>query len=359
MPAKPIVIVAAADRVVRLLVASALRGGGFRVAENHGPRPTEEDLADLRPDVIVFEAEEPPLRAFDSVRLAASSGIPILLMSPLATPTRVAEGLDAGAATTSLAHSIRLSSERESGPSSGGAEVDSEPAGPTSARSSWTLTREPSHAANGRSASLAKSGRYWRPCSSRRGASSFGRSYSPRHSARRSGTIWRSSGCRSVVCVASLVFSLGMKGLFGRSTESDTYTTRMTSSRGPGRGDAVPRARSGPGQGRSAHLAASASNSGGPQRSEPPWLPPVLRLLWLLLPDPEPPRDWLWLPDPELPPDWLWDPPEPELEPLNWPRESRSCSRALASPPFWAIRRCSSSSMPAKPRWSEPPRPPP
>ncbi|MDF2736093.1 MAG: transcriptional regulator [Chloroflexota bacterium] len=97
MPAKPIVIVAAADRVVRLLVASALRGGGFRVAENHGPRPTEEDLADLRPDVIVLEAEEPPLRAFDSVRLAASSGIPILLMSPLATPTRVAEGLDAGA----------------------------------------------------------------------------------------------------------------------------------------------------------------------------------------------------------------------------------------------------------------------
>ena len=116
MPAKPIVIVAAADRVVRLLVGSALRGGGFRVAENHGPRPTEEDLADLRPDVIVLEAEEPPLRAFDSVRLAASSGIPILLMSPLATPTRVAEGLDAGAATTSLAHSIRLSSERESGP---------------------------------------------------------------------------------------------------------------------------------------------------------------------------------------------------------------------------------------------------
>ena len=97
MAAKPSVIVAAADRVVRLLVGSALRAGGFRVAENEGPRPTEEDIADLRPDVIVMEAEEPPRRAFDAIRLAASWGIPILLMSPLATPTRVAEGLDAGA----------------------------------------------------------------------------------------------------------------------------------------------------------------------------------------------------------------------------------------------------------------------
>ena len=97
MAAKPIVIVAAADRVVRLLVGSALRPAGFRVAENPGSRPTAEHIADLRPDVIVMEAEEPPRVASDAVRLAANCGIPILLMSPLATPTRVAEGLDAGA----------------------------------------------------------------------------------------------------------------------------------------------------------------------------------------------------------------------------------------------------------------------
>jgi DNA-binding response OmpR family regulator len=98
MAGKPIVMVAAADRVVRLLVGSALRPAGFRVAEKQGPRPTAEDIADLRPDVIVIEAEEPPRRAFDVLReLTSTGGIPILLMSPLATPTRVAEGLDAGA----------------------------------------------------------------------------------------------------------------------------------------------------------------------------------------------------------------------------------------------------------------------
>lgn len=98
MAAQPIVIVAAADRVIRLLVASALRPAGFRVTENPSARLTADDIADARPDVIVMEAEEPPGRAFEMLRELASSGsIPILLMSPLATPTRVAEGLDAGA----------------------------------------------------------------------------------------------------------------------------------------------------------------------------------------------------------------------------------------------------------------------
>jgi DNA-binding response OmpR family regulator len=46
----------------------------------------------------VMEAEEPPGRAFAAIRELATYGeIPILLMSPLATPTRVANGLDAGA----------------------------------------------------------------------------------------------------------------------------------------------------------------------------------------------------------------------------------------------------------------------
>lgn len=99
MAAGPLVIVAAADRVVRLLVGSALRPAGFQVAEKHGPRPTAEDIADLRPDVIIMEAEEPPPRALDAVRELGGAGAApaILLMSPLATPTRVAQGLDAGA----------------------------------------------------------------------------------------------------------------------------------------------------------------------------------------------------------------------------------------------------------------------
>jgi DNA-binding response OmpR family regulator len=99
MGTRPLVLVAAADRVVRLLVASALRPAGFRVEQTQGRRPTAEQVVDLRPDVIVMEAEEPPDRAFDAVReLAGCSLTPILLMSSLATPTRVAAGLDAGAA---------------------------------------------------------------------------------------------------------------------------------------------------------------------------------------------------------------------------------------------------------------------
>lgn len=99
MGAKPLVLVAAADRVVRLLVASALRHAGFRVEQAQEGRPTSEQVADLRPDVIVMEAEEPPDRAFEAVReLVMCSLSPILLMSPLATPTRVAAGLNAGAA---------------------------------------------------------------------------------------------------------------------------------------------------------------------------------------------------------------------------------------------------------------------
>jgi DNA-binding response OmpR family regulator len=98
MAANAVVLVAAADRVVRLLVVSALRPAGFLVPQTHGSRPTAEQVMDLRPDVIVMEAEEPPDRAFDAVReLAADGGPPLLLMSPLATPTRVADGLNAGA----------------------------------------------------------------------------------------------------------------------------------------------------------------------------------------------------------------------------------------------------------------------
>ena len=97
MAATPLVLVAAEDRAIRLLVGSAVRSAGLRVVHARG-RPTEDQIEDLRPDVIVMEAEEPPGRAFAAVRELASYGrTPILLMSALATPTRVADGLDAGA----------------------------------------------------------------------------------------------------------------------------------------------------------------------------------------------------------------------------------------------------------------------
>ena len=98
MPGKPLVLVAAPQRAVRLLVGTALRPAGFRVTDRAGHLPTPDELADLRPDVIVLEAEEPPSRTAANVReLAAWTPAPVLLMSPLATPTRVADILDAGA----------------------------------------------------------------------------------------------------------------------------------------------------------------------------------------------------------------------------------------------------------------------
>jgi two-component system KDP operon response regulator KdpE len=98
MAGKPLVLVAAPQRAVRLLAAAALRPAGFRVALSQGSLPTPDELADLRPDVIVLEAQEPPSRTAANVReLASWTSTPVLLMSALATPTRVAPILDAGA----------------------------------------------------------------------------------------------------------------------------------------------------------------------------------------------------------------------------------------------------------------------
>ena len=98
MAGKPLILVAAHDRVVYLLVASALKPEGFRVVDARSSRPTSELLADLRPDVVIMEAEEPPSRTVDAVRkLADSERIPVMLMSGSASPTRVVDGLDAGA----------------------------------------------------------------------------------------------------------------------------------------------------------------------------------------------------------------------------------------------------------------------
>jgi len=98
MAGKPLVLVAAPQRAVRLLAMAALKPAGYRVALSQGSQPTADELADLRPDLIVLEAAEPPSRAAAAVReLVSLTSTPVLLMSPLATPTRVAEILDAGA----------------------------------------------------------------------------------------------------------------------------------------------------------------------------------------------------------------------------------------------------------------------
>jgi hypothetical protein len=67
-------------------------------------------------------------------------------------------------------------------------------------------------------------------------------------------------------------------------------------------------------------------------------------------------RERPWLPELRFPLDWL-EPPRPPLDPVNCPFAFRPWARALASPPFWAMRRCCSSSMDAKPR-RDPLRPP-
>jgi CheY-like chemotaxis protein len=74
MGAEPVVLVAASDRVVRLLVAAAPRPAGFRVEQTPDDPPAAERVFDVRPDVIVMEAEQPPHQAFEAVReLAVSS----------------------------------------------------------------------------------------------------------------------------------------------------------------------------------------------------------------------------------------------------------------------------------------------
>ncbi|MEA2518268.1 MAG: hypothetical protein QOF49_348, partial [Chloroflexota bacterium] len=67
MAGKPLVLVAARVRAVRLVVAAALKPAGFRVVEVGRHVPSEEELTDLRPDVIVLEAEEPPVRTAEQV----------------------------------------------------------------------------------------------------------------------------------------------------------------------------------------------------------------------------------------------------------------------------------------------------
>lgn len=92
-----IVLVVASHAVVRRLAKAALTPAGFLVAESDGERVLDR-VFDLRPDVLLVEAVEPPAAAHEAVRqLRTNVAVPLMLMSPLATPTRVAAALDAGA----------------------------------------------------------------------------------------------------------------------------------------------------------------------------------------------------------------------------------------------------------------------
>jgi two-component system, OmpR family, KDP operon response regulator KdpE len=99
MAGKPLVLVVAPERAVRLLVSAALRPAGFRVTTVSGHAPADDELTDLRPDVVVLEADETPSVTAQHVRRIERHGsTPVLLMSSGASPRRVAEMLDLGAA---------------------------------------------------------------------------------------------------------------------------------------------------------------------------------------------------------------------------------------------------------------------
>jgi two-component system KDP operon response regulator KdpE len=98
MDRKPVVLVAARLPVVRRLAAAALRPAGFIVAESGDDDATLDRASDQHPDVVLIEATEPPASTFDLIRrLRHADSIPIMLMSPAATPTRMAQALDVGA----------------------------------------------------------------------------------------------------------------------------------------------------------------------------------------------------------------------------------------------------------------------
>jgi two-component system, OmpR family, KDP operon response regulator KdpE len=98
MDRKSVVLVAAHLPVVRRLAAAALRPAGFVVAESGDDEATLDQASDQHPDVVLIEATDPPASTLDLIqRLRHADSIPIMVMSPVATPTRIAEALDAGA----------------------------------------------------------------------------------------------------------------------------------------------------------------------------------------------------------------------------------------------------------------------
>jgi AmiR/NasT family two-component response regulator len=59
MDERPVVLVAARERVVRRLVTAALRPAGFSIAESDIDHSLPERASDTHPDVLIVEATEP------------------------------------------------------------------------------------------------------------------------------------------------------------------------------------------------------------------------------------------------------------------------------------------------------------
>ncbi len=98
MDRKPVVLVIATQSVVRRLVAAALKPAGFVVLDRPDFEAVDDTVFDARPDVLVVEAAGSPEECQELVRqYTERDAIPVIVMSPNATPVRIARALDAGA----------------------------------------------------------------------------------------------------------------------------------------------------------------------------------------------------------------------------------------------------------------------
>jgi two-component system KDP operon response regulator KdpE len=98
MDRKPVVLVVAAPVAVRRLVGAALKPAGFVVLERPDLDAVDDAIFESRPDVLVVE-DGGSLADIETLLHDRSErdAVPVILMSPNSTPSRVARTLDAGA----------------------------------------------------------------------------------------------------------------------------------------------------------------------------------------------------------------------------------------------------------------------
>jgi two-component system KDP operon response regulator KdpE len=95
---KPVVLVVASQTVVRRLVGAALKPAGFVVLDRPHFDAIDDAVFEARPDVLVVEAGDDLGETLDRVNQHNERDpLPVILMSPNATATRVAQALDGGA----------------------------------------------------------------------------------------------------------------------------------------------------------------------------------------------------------------------------------------------------------------------
>ncbi len=98
MDRKPVVLVVASQTVVRRLVGAALKPAGFVVLDRPEFDAIDDAVFEARPDVIVVEAGDDLDETLERVNQHTERDpLPVILMSPNATATRVAQALDGGA----------------------------------------------------------------------------------------------------------------------------------------------------------------------------------------------------------------------------------------------------------------------